>query len=136
MTGIWSGENAAYSGAAQPIPSHYVETPQRLALHLEVLLGLVKVLASQSDTERLTVPSGFEPRAASDCQGGGDSRRLPRTGLTRLVRAPPDGAAIAHVASADPAASRIAISVSVADVLDVAARGSTGKPFPIATRDW
>jgi hypothetical protein len=53
VTGIWSGENAAYSGAAQPIPSHYVEAPQRVALHLEVLLGLVKVLASQSDTEQL-----------------------------------------------------------------------------------
>jgi hypothetical protein len=53
VTGIWSGENAAYSGAAQPIPSHYVEAPQRIALHLEVLLGLVKVLASQSDTEQL-----------------------------------------------------------------------------------
>ncbi len=53
VTGIWSGENAAYSGAAQPIPSHYVETPQRIASHFEVLLSLVKVLASQSDTERL-----------------------------------------------------------------------------------
>jgi hypothetical protein len=53
VTGIWSGENAAYSGAAQPIPSHYVETPQRIALHFEVLLGLVKVLASQNDSERL-----------------------------------------------------------------------------------
>ena len=53
VTGIWSGENAAYSGAAQPIPSHYVETPQRIASHFEVLLGLVKVLASQSDTEQL-----------------------------------------------------------------------------------
>ncbi|OYU57441.1 MAG: hypothetical protein CFE30_36245, partial [Bradyrhizobium sp. PARBB1] len=53
VTGIWSGENAAYTGAAQPIPAHYVETPQRIALHLEVLLGLVKVLASQSDTEQL-----------------------------------------------------------------------------------
>ena len=30
VTGIWSGENAAYSGAAQPIPSHYVETPSAL----------------------------------------------------------------------------------------------------------
>ena len=68
VTGIWSGENAAYSGAAQPIPSHYVETPQRIALHFEVLLGLVKVLASQSDTERLTVPSGSSAR----------SQRLPR----------------------------------------------------------
>jgi hypothetical protein len=53
VTGIWSGEKAAYSGAAQPIPSHYVEKPRRIALHFEVLLGLVKVLASQSDTERL-----------------------------------------------------------------------------------
>jgi hypothetical protein len=53
VTGIWSGENAAYSGAAQPISSHYVETPRRIALHLEVLLGLVKALASQSDTEQL-----------------------------------------------------------------------------------
>ena len=53
VTGIWSGENAAYSGAAQPIPSHHVETPQRVALHFEVLLGIVKGLASQSDTERL-----------------------------------------------------------------------------------
>ena len=53
VAGIWSGENAAYSGAAQPIPPHYVEKPQRIALHLEVLLGLVKVLASQSDTEQL-----------------------------------------------------------------------------------
>ena len=25
VTGIWSGENAAYTGAAQPIPAHYVE---------------------------------------------------------------------------------------------------------------
>ena len=53
VTGIWSGENAAYSGAAQPIPAHYAEARQRIALHLEVLLGLVKVLASQSDTEQL-----------------------------------------------------------------------------------
>jgi hypothetical protein len=53
VTGIWSGENAAYSGAAQPIPSHHMEMPHRIASHFEVLLGLVKVLASQSDTERL-----------------------------------------------------------------------------------
>jgi hypothetical protein len=53
VTGIWSGENAAYSGATQAIPSQYMEMPQRIASHFEVLLGLVKVLASQSDTERL-----------------------------------------------------------------------------------
>jgi hypothetical protein len=68
VSGIWSGENAAYSGAAQPIPSHYAEAPQRIALHLEVLLGLVKVLASQSDTEQLDRASGSSVR----------SRRLPR----------------------------------------------------------
>ncbi len=45
VTGIWSGADAAYSGAAQPIPSHYTETPVRIARHFEVLLGLVKVLA-------------------------------------------------------------------------------------------
>jgi len=52
------------------------------------------------------------------------------------MHALPDGAAIARAASADPVGSRMAISVSVADVLDAAALRSTGKPFPIATRDW
>jgi hypothetical protein len=52
------------------------------------------------------------------------------------MRVAPDGATIAPVASADPAGSPIAISVSVADVLDAAALRSTGKPFPFATRDW
>ena len=54
VTGIWSGENAAYGGAAQPIPAHYVEAPQRIALHLEVLLGLVKVFASQATPSNST----------------------------------------------------------------------------------
>jgi hypothetical protein len=52
------------------------------------------------------------------------------------MRALTDGAAISRVASENPAGSRIVIAVSVADVLDAAARESTGKPFPIATRDW
>ena len=52
VTGIWEGESAAYSGAAQPIPSHYAGTPQRIALHFEVLLRLIKVLASQGDIEK------------------------------------------------------------------------------------
>jgi hypothetical protein len=46
VTGIWSGEDAAHSGTAQSIPSHYTETYQRIAKHFEVLLGLVKVLAT------------------------------------------------------------------------------------------
>jgi hypothetical protein len=52
VTGIWAGESAAYCGAAQSIPSHYAGTPQLIALHFEVLLGLIKVLASQGDIEK------------------------------------------------------------------------------------
>ena len=52
VTGIWDGECAAYSGAAQPISSHYAGTPQRIALNFEVLLRLVKVLAGQGDIEK------------------------------------------------------------------------------------
>lgn len=52
VTGIWSGASAAYSGAAQPIPCHYAEIPQRIALHFEVLLGLIKVLADQGGIEK------------------------------------------------------------------------------------
>ena len=50
VTGIWSGADAAYSGAAQQIPSHYIETAERIAKQFEVLLGLVKVLASPGGT--------------------------------------------------------------------------------------
>ena len=46
VTGIWAGADTAYSGAAQPIPSPYIEAQQRIAQHFEVLLGLVKVLAN------------------------------------------------------------------------------------------
>jgi hypothetical protein len=52
VTGIWSGASAAYSGAAQPIPCHCAEIPQRIALHFEVLLGLIKVLADQRGIEK------------------------------------------------------------------------------------
>jgi hypothetical protein len=45
VPGIWSGPDAAYSGASQSIPSHYVETHQRIVRHFEVLLGLIKILA-------------------------------------------------------------------------------------------
>ena len=47
-------------GLTKKIPPYYVEKPQRIALHFEVLLGLVKVLASQSDTERLDRTFWFE----------------------------------------------------------------------------
>jgi hypothetical protein len=50
VTGIWSGADAAYSGAAQQIPSYYIETAERIAKQFEVLLGLVKILASPSGT--------------------------------------------------------------------------------------
>ncbi|MBN8959172.1 MAG: hypothetical protein J0H17_21840 [Rhizobiales bacterium] len=52
VTGVWSGEDAAYSGPTQPIPSCHVETAQRIASHFEVLLGLVKLLATPAEAER------------------------------------------------------------------------------------
>jgi hypothetical protein len=52
VTGVWLGEDAAYSGPAQPIPSCHIEKAQRIASHFEVLLGLVKLLAAPADSER------------------------------------------------------------------------------------
>jgi hypothetical protein len=46
ITGVWSGTDAAYSGPARPIPSHYTDVEQRIARHFEVLLGLLKLLAT------------------------------------------------------------------------------------------
>src|SRR5260370_38952658 len=55
VTGIWSGANAAYSGAAQPCPSHYVETPHRIASHFERLPSLRKVLRTPCATDALAL---------------------------------------------------------------------------------
>lgn len=52
VTGVWSGEDAANSGPAQPIPSCHVETAQRIGSHFEVLLGLVKLLATPAKAGR------------------------------------------------------------------------------------
>ena len=41
VTGIWLGTDAAYSGEAVPVPSHFDETIQRKAAHFEVLFGLL-----------------------------------------------------------------------------------------------
>ena len=53
VTGIWLGPDAAYSGAAVAVPSHFDETIQRKAAHFEVLFGLLKI-RSQSDGQTLT----------------------------------------------------------------------------------
>ena len=45
ITGVWQGRDVAYRGPALPVPPHHHETLQRRAEHLEVLLGLVKVLS-------------------------------------------------------------------------------------------
>jgi len=49
VTGAWEGRDTAYSGPSVPVPSHYRETLQRKADHLEVLLGLVKVLSGNDE---------------------------------------------------------------------------------------
>jgi hypothetical protein len=49
VTGAWEGSDNAHSGPWLQVPSHYDETLQRKADHFEVLLGLVKVLASAHD---------------------------------------------------------------------------------------
>lgn len=50
VSGVWSGEVAAYSVPLLPIPSHFGETIQRKAEHFEVLLGLLKIFrAAEAD---------------------------------------------------------------------------------------
>ncbi|MGY4403514.1 hypothetical protein [Bradyrhizobium sp. USDA 3315] len=45
VTGVWEGRDAAYIGAALPIPSRFYEQVERKASHFELLLGLLKILA-------------------------------------------------------------------------------------------
>lgn len=49
VTGAWSGEVRPYSVANLSIPAHFGDTLQRKADHLEVLLGILKVLAPTSE---------------------------------------------------------------------------------------
>lgn len=44
VTGIWEGENTAYTGSPITIPSQFDEAVQRRAHHFEILLGLLKIL--------------------------------------------------------------------------------------------
>ena len=64
VTGIWPGDVSPYSVPALPVPSHLGESLQRKAEHFEVLLGMVKVLAS--DGEPGTLDRAFwQARAAA-----------------------------------------------------------------------
>lgn len=44
ISGIWNGVDAAYSGQAIPVPSHFSETIERKVRRFEILLGLLKLL--------------------------------------------------------------------------------------------
>ena len=50
VSGIWHGPDAAYAAPAVPVPSQYGDALRRKVDHFEVLLGIVKVLASDSGT--------------------------------------------------------------------------------------
>lgn len=54
VTGIWLGADAAYSGAAVAVPSHFDETIQRKAAHFEVLFGLLKLVVADQAAQRRT----------------------------------------------------------------------------------
>lgn len=54
VTGIWIGVDAAYSGEAVLVPSHFDETIQRKAAHFEVLFGLLKIVIADEVAQRRT----------------------------------------------------------------------------------
>ncbi len=54
VTGIWLGADAACSGAAVAVPSHFDETIQRKAAHFEVLFGLLKIVVADQTAQRRT----------------------------------------------------------------------------------
>ncbi|WLE00862.1 hypothetical protein PX860_27415 (plasmid) [Agrobacterium leguminum] len=53
VSGIWSGADAAYSGPAIPVPSHFSETRERKVRHFEILLGLLKLLLADVQAGRV-----------------------------------------------------------------------------------
>ncbi len=63
----WSAENgvdAAYSGPAIPVPSHFSETAERKVKHFEILLGLLKLLLADVQAAR-TASDDWLARAVS-----------------------------------------------------------------------
>lgn len=63
VTGIWEGVDAAYSGPAVPVPSHFEETIQRKAAQFEVLLGLLKMVVADAVAHRAS-PQAWIERAS------------------------------------------------------------------------
>ena len=56
ITGAWPGADTAYRVTVLPVPSHFGDTPQRKADHLETLLGILKVLAHAPDGAASDIP--------------------------------------------------------------------------------
>lgn len=52
VSGVWNGVDAAYSGQAVPVPSHFSETLDRKVRHFEILLGLLKLLLADVQAGR------------------------------------------------------------------------------------
>ncbi len=64
VSGIWNGVDAAYSGPAIPVPSHFSETAERKVKHFEILLGLLKLLLADVQAAR-TASDDWLARAVS-----------------------------------------------------------------------
>ncbi|RUV21414.1 hypothetical protein [Mesorhizobium sp. M5C.F.Ca.IN.020.32.2.1] len=56
VTGIWEGADAAYRGHTIRVPRHFEETVQRKAAHFELMLGLLKIMVSDTKARRATAP--------------------------------------------------------------------------------
>lgn len=127
VSGIWRGTNAAYRGAALPIPSQFDDAVQRMAHYFELLLGVLKILARAPD---LTAPDlhSWLPRAQAAiakaeailedflAEREGDAGA---DGVHILLRIREDAvrAQIAQVIEADPTLTRLAVeAVSGADI--------------------
>ena len=64
VSGIWNGVDAAYSGPAIPVQSHFSEAAERKVKHFEILLGLLKLLLADVQAAR-TAPDDWLARAVS-----------------------------------------------------------------------
>lgn len=54
VSGVWEGADAAYSGPPIPVPSQFGGVSQRKAGHLEILLGVLKMLFNDIQSDRPT----------------------------------------------------------------------------------
>lgn len=69
VSGIWSGVDAAYSGQAIPVPSHFSETNERKVRHFEILLGLLKLLLADVQAGRAASDDWIERAISAVARG-------------------------------------------------------------------